>query len=659
MAIEIKDIISINADAGRQKLADLRKEINDLRAAIANLDETSEEYKIASEQIYKDQKELASVMNASKKYIDAEEGSMNDLLATLRQLKEQWKATGDEVERAELGVKINEVKAKVNEMNESIGNYQHNVGNYTNSIIDAFGKMGLSVTSLTRPLKDIGVDIKAVDTSIKLLAGSFKLFAKDNITALTAGFNKVSGSVNGFIGSLNGVKAAILATGLGALVVLLGELVAHWDDVTAAVGRWIGVNQTAVLSADQINASIEQTNNEIDYNIRIMKARGDSEEAMIDYQLKATNAEILRLKAIVEQSNALLDNVKWWWERKRVIEQSDAAAAAIEELEKQRTKLLQDREVLKVLRQRQAEIEAEREALKKNTAAVKDNRDAYVDMQREIDALTTAAEREANKVMDEEQKKLDKAMEVLQGEMDARKTELELENEQYEAKKAILEEYNLSTEELEANHWDRIMEIRAQVEQAEYEELQRQRTAQEKIDKDNTEAYKKLMKARQEATANMASGTAGILKGLSAAMGESTKLGKGFAIAAATIDTIASAVTGFRAGMNQWADAGPMAWMAPVQAAINATAALVAGYAQVQKIQSVDTSGNASASAGGATAVAMPNIEGLSSPMEYTRQVTTQTEQEEMNRDQRVYILESDIQDSNRKVRIRENESTF
>ena len=167
------------------------------------------------------------------------------------------------------------------------------------------------------------------------------------------------------------------------------------------------------------------------------------------------------------------------------------------------------------------------------------------------------------------------------------------------------------------------------------------------------------MKARETATKNMVSGTTGLLKNLSVAMGENTKLGKGFAIAAATIDTIASAVAGFRAGMNQWADAGPMAWMAPVQAALNAAMALTAGFAEVQKIKSVDTSGNSEGGGGMATALAMPNIEGLSSPVDYTRQVTTETEQEEMNRNNRVYILESDIQESGNRVKVREEETTF
>jgi hypothetical protein len=280
-------------------------------------------------------------------------------------------------------------------------------------------------------------------------------------------------------------------------------------------------------------------------------------------------------------------------------------------------------------------------------------------MQREIDAAVAAAQREADKAIEEEERKLEKAEEVLQAEIDKRKTAEELEIEEYERKKAILEEYHLSTEELEANHWDRMNEIRFEREQKEYEELQRQRKIEKEQNDKQAADYKKQMNARKDATKYFVNSASDLFGKLSLAMGENTKMGKGFAIASATIDTIASAVAGFRAGYNQWKDTGYMAWMAPVQGAINATAALVAGYAQVQKIASVDTSGNASAGGGVATALAMPNIEGLSTPMDYTRQVVTQTEQEELNRNNRVYILESDIQESGNRVRVRENETTF
>lgn len=655
MAIDLQEVFNIRADEGRQNLAQLRNEINELRNALFALQEGSEEYNQVALEVHKRQQKIAEVMQDTKRPFESAKGSFNALNDELRVLKEMWKATGDEMQRGRLTEQINEVKAKMNAMNESIGNYQHNVGNYTKSIVDAFGQMGISVTSLTAPLKKMGVDIESADTSIKLLMGSFKLFAGQNMAALEQGFNKVSASVGGFVRSLNGVKAAVLATGLGALLVLLGELIANWDSVTEAVERWIGVNQRAILSADQITASVQLNNEETQFQLRLMKARGESEIAMIDYALKANRAEIARLNTIIEENNALIDNAKWWWERKRAAESNDQAVAEVERLEKERRKLLEDKEVLKVLQATQAKLEGVKKETQATTAATKELKDAQLDLSVDISEAQRGQAEAEQAVLDG----LQKALELQQAEIDKRKTAMELEVEDYEQKKALLEEYHLDTEELELNHLERMEELRLEQAIREQEMFEKARKDEEEDDKKATEKYQKQMKARQEASKYFVSSASDLFSKLSLAMGESTKMGKGFAIASATIDTIASAVAGFRAGYNQWKDTGYMAWMAPVQGAINAAAALAAGYAQVQKIQSVDTSGKATAGGAAATAMAIPNIEGLSSPVDYTRQVTTETEREEMNRDNRVYILESDIQQSNNRVRVREEETTF
>ena len=60
------------------------------------------------------------------------------------------------------------------------------------------------------------------------------------LNAAKIAFGNVTKSVNMFKTSLTGVKGAIAATGIGLLVVLLGELIANWDSVTEAVGNFVG-----------------------------------------------------------------------------------------------------------------------------------------------------------------------------------------------------------------------------------------------------------------------------------------------------------------------------------------------------------------------------------------------------------------------------------
>lgn len=41
----------------------------------------------------------------------------------------------------------------------------------------------------------------------------------------------------------NNFKKALIATGIGAIIVLIGTLIAKWDDLTAAISRWFGKSQ--------------------------------------------------------------------------------------------------------------------------------------------------------------------------------------------------------------------------------------------------------------------------------------------------------------------------------------------------------------------------------------------------------------------------------
>lgn len=658
---ELKQILSIDTTQGVDNLLKLRTEIKELKSALETLEIGSKEYEETSDKLWAKQSRLNEIMKETKRPVEDAAGSFNSLNAQLRTLKDRWKATGDEMERGVLTEQINAVKSQINGMNESIGNYQHNVGNYSNSIVDAFQRMGIAVTAIDNPLKKIGVDITSVTDYVKVLVVSFQQLNMGNVVN---GFKSAATSVGTFVKSLSAVKAAVLATGLGALLVLIGELIAHWDDLSDAVGRWIAKTNEGLISADQIKKALEAQNREINFSLELMRARGAAEQDITEMNILFIQQEIEKQRAIQEQNKELANNAFWWWTRVSAMRAYETGEDEITKLEAELDKLLDKQAILmKVLSERTDTATTSTNnytaAQKKLTESVKEFEDEEGSLEDTLDSID-AAETAIEERRDEAAKKRYEDAKALEQELiDSRKTEEELEIEQYEKKKALLEEFHLSTEELTTNHLERLERIRKEQADKDEEMLELHRRKEKEDDDKQAADYKKLMDARKSATKYFVNSASDLFGKLSLAMGENTKMGKGFAIASATIDTIASAVAGFRAGYNQWKDTGYMSFMAPIQGAINATAALVAGYAQVQKIRSVDTSGNDSGGGGMATALAMPNIEGLSSPVDYTRQVTTETEQEEMNRSSRVYILESDIQESGNRVRIRENETTF
>lgn len=130
---------------------------------------------------------------------------------------------------------------------------------------------------------------------------------------------------------------------------------------------------------------------------------------------------------------------------------------------------------------------------------------------------------------------------------------------------------------------------------------------------------------------------------------------KAFRITSAVIDTIQGAVSAFAGAMQL----GPIA--GPIVGALNAAAVTAMGIANINKIKNTKVGDkNISTDSNFNSSQVTPNADYTqSNPFSYSRNVTGVQEWEELNREQRVYILESDLQESNRKVQIRDRETSF
>jgi len=111
--------------------------------------------------------------------------------------------------------------------------------------------------------------------------------------------------VKGFATGLKGLRGALISTGIGALVVALGLIVAYWDDI---IGLVSGVNKetTDLLATQQKSvAASEAANKAISETSNTLKLSGKSERDILDAKklqtietIKALEAQLITQEAI-------------------------------------------------------------------------------------------------------------------------------------------------------------------------------------------------------------------------------------------------------------------------------------------------------------------------------------------------------------------------
>lgn len=193
------------------------------------------------------------------------------------------------------------------------------------------------------------------------------------------------------------------------------------------------------------------------------------------------------------------------------------------------------------------------------------------------------------------------------------------------------------------------------IDKAKYDEKERLRKADEEKEKEHQETVKDITNASFQTTSDLLSGIAELYEADGEVSEKEANKVKALRIAEATINTIQGAI-----GAYTQASATIPPPMGQIIGGIQAAAVTSFGMANIQKIRNTDVSLKGGSS-GGITPSVTPNVGSYSSeiPASYSRNITTSSEIDELNASQRVYILESDIQESNRKVSIRETESSF
>ena len=766
MTKQIVTVLKVDTSTSEKTIKGLREEIKSLKTQLESAEIGSEQFTEASKALAEAQNELKTAMTATKATVENAEGSYNALVQTMSELKKEWRATADEVKRNELGQQIDNINTQLKELDASVGNFQRNVGNYAESFSEAM-KSQQEATEVTRAkLESIQKVASGLASGYAAVQGAMALMGTENeklektfvklqaAIALAQGIGGLKDLVEGigsakvafkgaitgvktFITALKGMKAALLATGIGALVVALGTIVAYWDDIKGFVGLGGQVRDLNV-EVDKLKEELTKKDDEDNFILRMKAAAGATKEELFELELQMLKVKQTEARNKKQDIGFDLDSLKRKqkeWFSGVSQEDVDTAQAAYdkalaieEEYSNAIQKVYQDRKVYKQQQETDAAKAAEKaaqDAAKQASEQRKAEKEAADNLSEEIRlSLLKDKDRELEIL----RIKYEKEKEILKG-----RTEdlLNLEELYQQERQAIIDKYNntdtdklqklvdstnskmsaidvnesLSNAETETKYLgktyeeeakqqqnpvefvqieiDKLNELRqirleahserlAQIDEllsselisaemrmeleTEKSNLIRENALEERrfiiensnLQKQKIEEQKKLKQMQVSATIST---TKSMLSAVSDLMKDGSKEQKGVASAIATMDAL-QAANGAYAAMASIPVVGPALGIAA------AAAALASGYANVKAIWAVDESGSNTSSLSTASVTPTFNAE-QAMPVEYTRNVMTDSEMENLNQPTKVYVLESDITDAQKTVEVRENNATF
>ncbi len=218
MAEETVRVLRIEVGDSQKTIKGLRKEASELRDSLLNLDKGSEDYAKTLAALLKIENELGSVMKATKTTTDAADGSYAQLQQRMKALRAEWRLTGDDARRAELGKQINEINTQLKEFDKTIGDSFRNVGNYSEGVKDAFRDIRNEIKQYRSDLLTLEEGSDEYNATLQKLADAqFKLRDMNEIAAMSANdlgekLNTVNrlaaGAASGF-GAYRGILALV------------------------------------------------------------------------------------------------------------------------------------------------------------------------------------------------------------------------------------------------------------------------------------------------------------------------------------------------------------------------------------------------------------------------------------------------------------------
>ena len=169
----------------------------------------------------------------------------NPAQTSIKDLRKQLKGFKDEMANLEEGSdaflevanKAGQVKHQIDEINESIKGASSDFGDMVGNVTNVAAGITGAFQAVAGGLQAMGVESEAIDQAIAKMQGLMAV--TQGLSAIDDGiksFGKLTTAINTSSKGLGKFKTALIGTGLGALVVVLGSIIANWDEFSKSIG---------------------------------------------------------------------------------------------------------------------------------------------------------------------------------------------------------------------------------------------------------------------------------------------------------------------------------------------------------------------------------------------------------------------------------------
>lgn len=605
--------------------------------------------------------------------------SVKDLRNELKELRSTMLSTEKGTEEYNKALQqAAEIQHTLKEQMEEVNASAMDFGQIASNCTKAVGGLVAGFQAANAVMNLFGVENEDVIKSLQKM---------QSLMALTQAFPAIDSSIKAFqrlalvikssTTALQGFSKAAIATGLGAIVVALGLLIANWDKLTNAVNTFIGNNPRLTKALDDINTKIKEGKDELD---KLAKSYEDwatkQKEGKLNSEAKKQYDDLANS---IVGATLKLNELK---QAERVAEE-EMHKAAVQRITGDAWRKV--KEALQTATNNRKEAEANLKLLEEQKQAILDNADSYKELGDSADKALDkikATEKELAIILWDATQKI--KPQSLQEELEAKFRDnpitipVKIEIDEEEELSVDDEAFLAKADELRKNVESVINGLRNAFITPEEQYAQEQHALElalnsrliseqeyyklsEALAKEHVDNQKALAVAEAQVWMSALGNIGTIFSSMSDMIDRSTEEGEEKYKALMYTSTVISMLAGIGGAIASAfmpVNAGMTIWGQIAMAATTSASVLAAGISQLVQIKNA----NQNSSLGGASGIAStPNTNAVSSiiaPVQYTQDVQG-ANIEGAIRDSKVYVTETDITDTQNRVKVTETEARY